>query len=76
LPFLPQEVHGTGIIAFAACYAGPMEAAEPAMKPLRAMAKPIADVIWPHPFAGWQTALDPLLTAGAKLLEVAFLRGA
>ena len=22
LPFLPQEVHGTGIIAFAACYAG------------------------------------------------------
>jgi FAD/FMN-containing dehydrogenase len=66
LPFLPQEVHGTGIIAFAACYAGPMEAAEPAMKPLRAMAKPIADVTGPHPFVGWQTALDPLLTAGAR----------
>jgi FAD/FMN-containing dehydrogenase len=66
LPFLPQEVHGTGIIAFAACYAGPTEAAESAMKPLRAMAKPIADVIGPHPFVGWQTALDPLLTAGAR----------
>jgi FAD/FMN-containing dehydrogenase len=66
LPFLPPEVHGTGIIAFAACYAGPMEAAETAMKPLRAMAKPIADVIGPHHFAGWQTALDPLLTSGAR----------
>ncbi|HYM33078.1 MAG TPA: FAD-binding oxidoreductase [Candidatus Cybelea sp.] len=66
LPFLPKEVHGTGIIAFAACYAGPMDAAERAMKPLRAMGKPIADVIGPHPFAGWQTALDPLLTPGAR----------
>jgi FAD/FMN-containing dehydrogenase len=66
LPFLPKDVHGTGIIAFAACYAGPMDEAERAMKPLRAMGKPIADVIGPHPFAGWQTALDPLLTPGAR----------
>jgi FAD/FMN-containing dehydrogenase len=66
LPFLPKEVHGTGIIAFAACYVGPMDAAERAMKPLRAMGKPIADVIGPHPFCGWQTALDPLLTPGAR----------
>ncbi|HEY1300603.1 MAG TPA: FAD-binding oxidoreductase [Stellaceae bacterium] len=66
LPFLPKEVHGTGIIAFAACYAGPMEAAETAMRPLRRMGRPIADVIGPHSFAGWQAALDPLLTAGAR----------
>ena len=66
LPFLPQEVHGTGIIAFAACYAGPMDAAEVAMPPLREMGRPIADVIGPHPFAGWQAALDPLLTPGAR----------
>ena len=62
LPFLPKEVHGTGIIAFAACYAGPMDAAERVMKPLRTIGTPIADVIGPHPFCGWQTALDPLLT--------------
>ena len=66
LPFLPKEVHGTGIIAFAACYAGPMDAAERAMKPLRTIGTPIADVIGPHPFCGWQTALDPLLTPGAR----------
>lgn len=66
LPFLPKEVHGTGIIAFAACYAGSLDAAEQAMKPLRSMGKPIADVIGPHSFAVWQTALDPLLTPGAR----------
>ncbi len=66
LPFLPAAVHGTGIIAFAACYAGPMEAAEAALAPLRALGTPIADVIGPHPFVGWQAAFDPLLTAGAR----------
>jgi FAD/FMN-containing dehydrogenase len=66
LPFLPAEVHGTGIIVFAACYAGAMDVAEVAMKPLRQMGRPIADVIGPHPFAGWQSALDPLLTPGAR----------
>jgi len=66
LPFLPQEVHGTGIIAFAACYAGPMDVAEVAMRPLREIGRPIADVIGPHPFVGWQAVLDPLLAPGAR----------
>jgi len=66
LPFLPKPVHGTGVIVFAACYAGPMQDAAAAMVPLRAMGEPIADVIGPHPFAGWQAAFDPLLTPGAR----------
>lgn len=66
LPFLPAEVHGTGIIAFAVCYAGPPADAERAVASLRAMGRPIADVVGPHPFVGWQAALDPLLTAGAR----------
>ena len=66
LPFLPPQVHGTGIIAFAACYAGPMDAAEGAMRPLREIGRPIADVIGPHPFVGWQAVLDPLLAPGAR----------
>ncbi|HEX3418984.1 MAG TPA: FAD-binding oxidoreductase [Stellaceae bacterium] len=66
LPFLPAEVHGTGIIVFAACYAGAMDVAEVAMKPLRQMGRPFADVIGPHSFGGWQSALDSLLTPGAR----------
>ena len=46
-------------------------------RPCKAIGKPIADVVGPHPYAGWQTAFDPLLTPGrAELLEVARLRRA
>jgi FAD/FMN-containing dehydrogenase len=66
LPFLPAEVHGTDILVFAVCAIGDMRNAEQALAPLRALGQPIADVIGPHPFVGWQTALDPLLTPGAR----------
>lgn len=65
-PFLPPQVHGTGIIAFAACYAGPMDAAEVAMRLLREIGRPIAEVIGPHPSFGWQALLDPPLAPGAR----------
>jgi len=66
LPFLPTEVHGQEILVFAVCAIGDAEKAEKAVAPLRALGKPIADVIGPTPFAGWQTAFDPLLTPGAR----------
>jgi FAD/FMN-containing dehydrogenase len=66
LPFLPPEVHGTGILVFALCYAGSLEAGTKAIAPLRALGKPIADVVGPMPLVGWQTAFDPLLTPGAR----------
>jgi FAD/FMN-containing dehydrogenase len=66
LPFLPEEWHGREVLVFAACYAGDMDEGEQALAPLRALAKPIADVIGPHPYAGWQQAFDPLLTPGAR----------
>jgi FAD/FMN-containing dehydrogenase len=31
-----------------------------------AIAQPIADVVGPSPFAGWQTAFDPLLAPGER----------
>ncbi|MBE0594134.1 MAG: FAD-binding oxidoreductase [Gemmatimonadales bacterium] len=66
LPFLPPEVHGTEVLVLAALYAGPMADGEKALAPLRAIGKPIADVISPHPFIGFQAAFDPLLTPGAR----------
>ena len=66
LPFLPEDWHGREVLIFAACYAGDMAKGEAAMKGLRALGKPIADVISPHPFTGWQAAFDPLLTPGAR----------
>jgi FAD/FMN-containing dehydrogenase len=66
LPFLPEEWHGREVLVFAACYAGDMAEGERALAPLRALGSPIADVIGPHPYAGWQQAFDPLLTPGAR----------
>lgn len=66
LPFLPEAVHGTDVLIFAACYAGDMKEGETAVGPLRALGAPIADVIGPHSFAGWQAAFDPLLAPGAR----------
>jgi hypothetical protein len=43
-----------------------MAEGEKAVAELRALGSPIADVVSPHPFAGWQAAFDPLLTPGAR----------
>lgn len=66
LPFLPDEWHGREVLVLAACYVGDMAEGEKALAPLRALGTPIADVISPHPYAGWQQAFDPLLTPGAR----------
>ncbi len=66
LPFLPPEWHGKDVLVFAACYSGDMKEGEKALKALRALGKPIVDVIAPHPFTAWQAAFDPLLTPGAR----------
>jgi len=65
LPFLPAEVHGKEIVAFAVCYTGEENESKRALEPLRALGEPIADVIGMQPYAAWQTAFDPLLTPGA-----------
>lgn len=66
LPFLPEDVHGTEIVILAAMYTGDMADGETALAPLRAIGSPIADVIGPHPFVGWQQAFDPLLEPGER----------
>jgi len=66
LPFIPEKWHGKEVLLFAACYAGDMKEGEKALKGLRDLGTPIADVIGPHPYSGWQQAFDPLLTPGAR----------
>jgi len=66
LPFIPTEWHGKEIVVLAMCYCGDIAAGEKAAARLRAIGKPIADVVGPVPFTGWQQAFDPLLTPGAR----------
>lgn len=66
LPFLPQEHHGREVMVLAMCYAGDAAKGLEAVAPLRALGRPIADVVGPQPFAGWQAAFDPLLAPGSR----------
>jgi FAD/FMN-containing dehydrogenase len=66
LPFLPAEYHGKEVLVLAMCYSGNVAEGEKAAKPFRAIGTPIADVVGPMPFVGWQTAFDPLLTPGVR----------
>ncbi|MBW3660948.1 MAG: FAD-binding oxidoreductase [Gemmatimonadetes bacterium] len=66
LPFLPEEIHGEPIVILACFYAGDMDEGERLLQPLGAFGDRVADVVGPHPYAGWQAAFDPLLEPGAR----------
>ena len=66
LPFLPPSVHGTGVVVLALCYAGDPARGTALVEPLRRFGSPAGEHIGVQPFAAWQQAFDPLLTAGAR----------
>jgi FAD/FMN-containing dehydrogenase len=66
LPFLPAEWHGREVVVLAMAHVGEASDAERAAARVRKFGRPIADVVAPTPFVGWQTAFDPLLTPGAR----------
>ena len=66
MPFLDEAVHGTDVVVFALLYNGDIADGEKAIAPLRSFGNPVGEHIGPNPYAGWQQAFDPLLTAGAR----------
>jgi FAD/FMN-containing dehydrogenase len=66
LPFLPAEVHGNPIIAFAICYSGEVSRGPEAIAEVRRFGTPYGEHLGPMPYAAWQQAFDPLLTPGAR----------
>jgi len=66
LPFLPPEVHGTEIIAFALFHAGDPEAGRKAIEPVRHFGKALGEFIGVQPYRSWQQTFDPLLAPGAR----------
>jgi FAD/FMN-containing dehydrogenase len=59
LPFVPEALHGTPMVAVALCYAGPVDDGPAAVKPLRDFATPAVDVIGPMPYLALQGMFDP-----------------
>lgn len=56
-PF-PSEFQGEPAVAFAVCYAGPIEGAKAVVQPLRDFGDPILDGIQPMPYTALQQSFD------------------
>ena len=66
LPFLPASAHGTDVVVFALVHSGDVEAGQRAAAPVLGFGEPIASHLGPTPYAGFQTAFDPLLAPGER----------
>ena len=66
LPFLPADAHGKPVVVVAFCWIGELSEGEKVTKPLHGFGTPYGVHAGPMPFAGWQTAFDPLLAPGAR----------
>jgi FAD/FMN-containing dehydrogenase len=66
LPFLPESAHGADVVIFPLVYAGDVEAGRRAAAPVLQFGDAIASALGPTPYAGFQSAFDPLLTPGGR----------
>jgi FAD/FMN-containing dehydrogenase len=66
LPFLPSSAHGEPVAVLALVHSGTLADGEHAAAPLLRLGTPLGSALGPTPYAGFQTAFDPLLGAGAR----------
>jgi FAD/FMN-containing dehydrogenase len=66
LPFLPESVHGRGVVVLAVFYCGDVDKGRELIEPLRHFGDPHGEHIGVQPYGDWQQAFDPLLTPGAR----------
>ena len=66
LPFLPASAHGSEVVVFPLVYNGDVEAGKRAAARVLGFGDPIGSAVGPTPYAGFQTAFDPLLTKGGR----------
>jgi FAD/FMN-containing dehydrogenase len=66
LPFLPESVHGTEVVILPLVYSGEVEAGERAAAPVLQFGSPLGTALGPTPYAGFQSAFDPLLAPGSR----------
>lgn len=66
LPFIPENRHGGTFCAIVACWAGPIDKGEAALKPLTNAAPVVAHHVGPAPYPALNSAFDPLLPPGLQ----------
>ena len=66
LPFLPEEAHGKTFCAMVACWAGPLDKGEEALKPLRKVAPTVGEMVAPMPYPAINALFDELMPPGLQ----------
>lgn len=66
LPFLPESVHGTEIVAMALFNSAGQAAGERLAAQVRGFGTPLGEHAGMQPYAAWQQTFDPLLAPGAR----------
>jgi FAD/FMN-containing dehydrogenase len=66
LPFIPEDRHGDPFLAFVACWAGPLDEGEAALKPLHDVAPVVAEHVGEMPYPALNSAFDALLPPGLQ----------
>jgi FAD/FMN-containing dehydrogenase len=66
LPFLPTEVHGTGIVALVFFSPSPQHEVQGAIDTVRAFGTPLGEHVGAVPYTAWQQVFDPLLVPPAR----------
>ena len=64
LPVIQEELYWRPVVLVGACHAGPVEDAEVVLRPLRALGRPLLDLIAPTPYVNHQSALDSTVLHG------------
>jgi FAD/FMN-containing dehydrogenase len=66
LPFIPEKRHGEPFVAVVACWAGPIDEGEKALKPFHDVAPVLAEFVGPMPYPALNAAFDGLVPAGLQ----------
>jgi FAD/FMN-containing dehydrogenase len=66
LPFIPENRHGEPFVALVACWAGPIDEGERALKPFHDVAPVVAEFVGPMPYPALNSAFDALVPPGLQ----------
>jgi FAD/FMN-containing dehydrogenase/pimeloyl-ACP methyl ester carboxylesterase len=64
--FVPEPVRGQPVIGVLACYAGPVDEAREALRPLREFGPPALDMVEPMPYVALQQLFDADFPTGMR----------
>jgi FAD/FMN-containing dehydrogenase len=65
-PPFPEHLHGKTMCGVVWCYAGPLEEAEEAFRPIRQFGPPALDLVGPMPLPTLNSLFDPLVPPGLQ----------